>query len=445
MLPENFTWIWALDGWIVAAAVLCAMSCALLGNFMVLRRMSMMGDALSHAVLPGLAAAFIITGSRDSTPMLIGAIAVGVLTALLIQAIAQYGKVDEGASMGVVFTALFAVGLILIRRAADHIDLDPGCVLYGLLETIPVHLVSIGPYQVPRVVAVLAAMLLINIAFVALLYKELKISSFDPALATTLGINSTLMHYLLMTLVAATTVASFEAVGSILVVAMLIVPPAAAHLLTDRLGPMILASLVIAFLCGVLGHLSALIVPTWFGYTGTTTSGMMASVAGLIFLGVMLAAPRHGILSKLAHRRALSLRIIAEDVLGALYRVEESHRNDAAIAPSLTTEQLRHDLLVTPLSLGVALRTLRRRQWIEPVAPDAFRLTERGRAKASELLRSHRLWESFLVQQMDVKADHSHGTAERLEHITRPEMQQRLQQTISDTSTDPQGKPIPPG
>src|SRR5688572_14863449 len=185
----SIIWSWQIDGWIVAAGVLAAMSCALLGNFLVLRRMSMMGDAISHAVLPGLAAAFLISGSRDSTTMLAGAAIVGVLTALFTQMVNRFGKVEESASMGVVFTALFAVGLIMIVRAADHVDLDPGCVLYGDIVSVPFDFrMNVLGLAVPQVVVRLAVVLVVNLLFVALFYKELKLSSFDPELATTLGI-----------------------------------------------------------------------------------------------------------------------------------------------------------------------------------------------------------------------------------------------------------------
>src|SRR5688500_18404044 len=275
-----FSWHWHLDGWIVAAGILCAMSCALLGNYLVLRRMSMMGDAISHAVLPGLAIAFLITGSRASLPMFIGAAIVGVLTALFTQWVNRFGKVEESASMGVVFTTLFAIGLILLVRAADKVDLDPGCVLYGAIELVPLDLRELFGMEIPRAVVMLGIVFIVDILFVLIFYKELKISSFDPELATTLGLNSTVMHYLLMTLVAVTTVASFESVGSILVVAMLIVPAATAHLLTDRLPTMILVSAIIGLLSAALGQFAALTVPTWFGYSDTNTAGMMAVVAG---------------------------------------------------------------------------------------------------------------------------------------------------------------------
>jgi manganese/zinc/iron transport system permease protein len=294
------TW-YAIDTWIVVVGVLAAVSCALLGNFLVLRKMSMMGDAISHAVLPGLAIAFLVTGARASVTMFIGAAVVGVLTAVFTQWISKFGNVDRGASMGIVFTTLFALGLILIVQAADHVDLDPGCVLYGAIELTPLDVVwqpeLFGlTLAVPRAAAVLAAVTLLNLFFIVLFFKELRISSFDPELATTMGINANLMHYLLMTLVAITTVAAFEAVGSIIVIAMLITPAAAAHLLTDRLASMIVMSVVLAILAAVLGHLSALVVPGWFGFAGTSTSGMMAVMSGLIFTVVLFCAPRYGIL-----------------------------------------------------------------------------------------------------------------------------------------------------
>ncbi len=299
-----------LDTWIVVIGALCAMACALPGCFLVLRKMSMMGDAISHAVLPGLAIAFLVTGSRASFGMFIGAAIVGVITAVFTQWISSFGKVDRGASMGIVFTTLFALGLLLIVQAADHVDLDPGCVLYGAIELTPLDTtMTIGRLAIPRAAVVLATVLLINMAIIISFFKELQISAFDPALATTMGINATLMHYLLMSMVAVTTVASFEAVGSIIVIAMLIAPAATAYLLTDRLSVMLVISAVAAILSSALGHLSALTVPRLFGFESTNTSGMMAGATGLLFGFAWILAPRYGLLSRWFHRKNL----LAED------------------------------------------------------------------------------------------------------------------------------------
>ncbi|MFP6899065.1 MAG: metal ABC transporter permease [Roseibacillus sp.] len=285
------------DTWIVVVGALCAVACALPGCFLVLRKMSMMGDAISHAVLPGLAAAFLITSSRASFVMFVGAAIVGILTAVFTQWVSKFGKVDRGAAMGIVFTTLFAVGLILIRQAADHVDLDAGCVLYGAIETTPFQMVTIGNVELPRAALVIGSVLLVNLTVILLLFKELRLSSFDPELATTLGINANLMHYLLMTMVAVTTVAAFESVGSIIVIAMLIVPPATALLLTKKLGLMLVLSVVIGAGAAVLGHVGALTVPPLLGFRGTVTSGMMAAAAGLLFGLAWLFSPREGLIS----------------------------------------------------------------------------------------------------------------------------------------------------
>ena len=307
-----------IDTWIVVTGALCAAACALVGNFLVLRKMSMMGDAISHAVLPGLAIAFMVTGTRSSLFMFIGAAVVGVLTAVFTQWINRFGNVDRGASMGIVFTTLFALGLLLIVQAADHVDLDPGCVLYGALELTPLDVawrieIFDTIVAVPRAALVLLGVLAFNALIIGFFYKELKISSFDPELATTLGIPAQAMHYLLMTLVAITAVASFEAVGSIIVIAMLIVPAATAHLLTDRLSGMIIVSLVFGVLAAVLGHVSALVIPGWFGFSDTSTSGMMAVASGLLFAVVLFLSPTQGILWR--RYRAKGSQSLPEDSL----------------------------------------------------------------------------------------------------------------------------------
>ena len=429
----------SLDWWIVAAAALSAMSCALLGNFLVLRRMSMMGDAISHAVLPGLAVAFLLTGSRGSLPMFIGAAVVGVLTAAFTEWIHRFGKVEESAAMGVVFTVLFAVGLILLVRAADRVDLDPGCVLYGAIELTPLDMRTVWGVEVPRAVLMLGGMFLLNLIFTAAFYKELRITAFDPGLATTLGFNSTLMHYLLMIVVAMTTVASFESVGSILVIAMLIVPASAAHLITDRYGSMLILSMLFGALAAVGGHAAAITVPTLFGYADTSTAGMMAVMAGVLFALALMLAPRHGVLSRLYQHAKLSLRITAEDVLGLLYRCEESAMGLNIVAlPKVISAATGCRLWMARL----ALAWLQRRGRIEPAA-DGWKLTDSGRVAASQVLRGHRLWESYLARHVVLATDHLHASAERTEHYLTDTMRAALADEVQHVQRDPQGRPIP--
>lgn len=433
-------WNWGIDGWIVLVGILSACSCALLGNYLVLRKLSLMGDAISHAVLPGLAIAFILTGSRSSWPMFVGAIAVGGLTALLTEAITRYGKVEHGAAMGVVFSILFAVGLILIRQAADHVDLDPGCVLYGNIVQIPLDAIAT---TVPPAVLNLSIVLVLNLLFVGLFYKELKISAFDPDLATTQGINASAMHYALMIMVAITTVANFEAVGSILVIAMLIVPGVTAHLLTDRLGMMILLSLGVAVASAVWGHVLAAFGPGWIGLEASAnTAAMMAVVAGALLGAAILFSPQQGILAKVVHRAALSAQIVRQDILGLLYRWRELHDGRG--------QAMRRDDVLAAVGGGRiarrALRRLARLRSIERINLEGqahFRLTGSGVAEAVQLVGSHRLWESYLDKHFDLAADHLHAPAERVEHYITPEMREQLRDQLTDPTHDPHGKPIP--
>jgi manganese/zinc/iron transport system permease protein len=281
----------ALDTWIVVIAALTAFACALPGCFLVLRQMSLMGDAISHAVLPGLAVAFLWTGSRSSLAMFAGAAVVGVLTAVATQWISRFGHVDRGASMGIVFTTLFAVGLVLIVQGADTVDLDVGCVLYGALELTPLDTVFVSGLRMPRAALVLAAVCVLNLATILLFYKELRLSAFDPALARTLGKRPEAMHYVLMVLVAMTAVAAFEAVGSIIVIAMLIVPAATAQLVAKSLKAMLLWSAAIAIFSAAAGHVLALLPPL-LGLPGTLTSGSVAVVSGICFAIVALMSGR---------------------------------------------------------------------------------------------------------------------------------------------------------
>ncbi len=285
---------------IILTGALVACSCALLGSFLVLRRMAMIGDAISHAVLPGIVLAFLISGSRDSMFMLLGASVVGLITVFLIQSFKQSG-VQSDASIGVVFTSLFAVGIVLVSVYTSQIDLDLDCVLYGEITYIPFQTVSLlGLPELPKALLMISFTLLICLVVIGLFYKQFKLCSFDPALAAALGIPVAFFHYLLMGLVSMTTVASFESVGAILVVGMLIVPAATAYLLVDSLARMIGVSMAIGVLCSVLGYFAA-------AWLDASIAGCMVSVAGMLFVIAFLFSPSHGVLWKRIRMRKLAL------------------------------------------------------------------------------------------------------------------------------------------
>lgn len=265
--------------YIMLAGSLVAVSCALLGCFLVLRRMAMIGDAISHAILPGIVAAFLLSGHRDSITMLLGAGLIGIFSTFLIEFFHNTAKLQTDAAIGVTFTWLFAAGVILISVFAGQIDLDQDCVLYGEIAYIPLDLwwLDSQTHMGPRVVWVMAGLLALIIAFVYFFYKQLFITTFDPAYAVAMGISATLWHYALMGAVSLTTVVAFEAVGAILVVALLVVPAASAYLLTESLPKM----LWLAAFFGVVSAVGGYYLAVWID---GSIAGAMSVVAGLCFV-----------------------------------------------------------------------------------------------------------------------------------------------------------------
>jgi manganese/zinc/iron transport system permease protein len=278
----------------------------------------------------------------------------------------------------------------------------------------------------------------VNAVFVFAFFKELKLSSFDPALATTLGFNAPLMHYLLMTLVAVTSVASFESVGNILVVAMFVVPGAAALLVTDRLATMIQLSALFAAVGAIGGHLMAIIVPGWFGYRSTSTAGMMALAIGLIFTAAAIFAPLHGWLPRWRRRRSVARSILSEDIIAWLYRLEERGK-PASVSIKSLCESLLASHWMTRRVIGREARAGRLM-----VSERGVSLTDQGRSRARELVRSHRLWETYLAKELDLPTDRIHDKAEKLEHVTDRDLRTRLDEATAASGRDPHGSLIPP-
>jgi manganese/zinc/iron transport system permease protein len=286
----------ALVGSFVAA------SCALVGTFLVLRRMAMLGDAISHAVLPGIAIAFLLTGDRSPLPMILGAGVLGVLTVFLVGLLDRTRCLREDASIGVTFPALFSIGVILMSRYLDQVHLDIDCVLAGEIGLAPLDRLIVADRDWgPKSLWVTGVVLLVNLTLVLLLYKELKLASFDPSLAAALGISPVVVHYVLMSAVSVTVVSSFESVGAILVVAMLVVPPATAYLITDRL----LHMLILAVLLGIASAIGGYALAVW---TDASIAGAMAATAGALFVVALVLSPRYGLLARLLSRRHLAAR-----------------------------------------------------------------------------------------------------------------------------------------
>lgn len=286
--------------YIILAGSLVAITCGLLGCFLILRKMAMVGDAISHAVLPGIVLAFLISGSRDSVIMLLGAGIIGILTTVLIEFFHKKGNLQADASIGVTFTWLFALGVILISVFANEVDLDQDCVLHGEIAYVPLDLwiTESGLILGPRVLYVSGFVFLVILGFIILGYKELYLTTFDPAFATAIGISTVLWHYLLMAAVSLTTVASFESVGAILVVALLIAPPATAYLLTESFPKMLFVTALLGIVVSAAGYYLAVLVDG-------SIAGAMSSVAGLLFLLAFLFSPSEGLIAKRINQKLM--------------------------------------------------------------------------------------------------------------------------------------------
>lgn len=282
-------------------AVLAAIACALPGNFLVLRRQALVGDAISHVVMPGIVVAFIITGTVSTGPILLGATAAAILAALLIEVVKRVGRVEPGAAMGVVFPSLFAAGVLLLEQSdTSGVHLDVEHALYGNLESL-IWLAADGwsslfdtkaLADLPPELFRMAATALLIALLTATFWRPLKLSTFDEGFARTVGIPVVLVSFGLVLVSAIAVVSAFDAVGSIIVIAMLICPPASARLMTNRLEVQIIWSIIFATASAILGYVLGGYGPLWLGSDySVSAAGMIATVSGLILVATALWGP----------------------------------------------------------------------------------------------------------------------------------------------------------
>ena len=285
----------------ILIGIFASIACALPGNFLVLRRQALIGDAISHVVLPGIVVAFLLTGIVAAIPMLLGAAGAAIVAVILIEAVKRLGNIEPGAAMGVVFTAMFAAGVLILEQTdTSNTHLDVEHALMGNLESLiwfraegwhslvdPVALASL-PHELERIVVVCALVALLTLIF----WRWLKISTFDEGFAQALGLPVDLIGFCLVVVAAIAAVAAFDAVGSIIVIAMFICPPAAARLMTNSLERQIWWSVAFATVSAVLGYVFAGYGPLWFGgQNAVSAAGMIAAVSGAILGLACLFAP----------------------------------------------------------------------------------------------------------------------------------------------------------
>jgi manganese/zinc/iron transport system permease protein len=413
-----------IHAWAMATAAVVSASCALVGTLLVVRRMSLLGDAMGHAVLPGITLA-VLAGGRSGGPLVFaGAMSAALLTAWLTQALRAAGGPTEDAAAGVVFTTLFAIGVIIVSAAPPGTHLDAACVLHGELTFLPFDTVDVAGSAVPRAFISGLVVLCLLAAAAAATWKLQVFTAFDAAAARAAGLPVAAVSTGLLAATAMATVASFDAVGAVLVVAMLVVPAAAAELLTRRLLAMVLVAIALAVIGACVGYLAA-----W--RLDTSAAGMIAVVLGLEYVAAAVLAPEDGGVARVVGRLRLAWRVACEDRLAATWREEEGNGRGAAAAPGRSALERWAGWW---LQLNGSL-THRDGRW---------RLSPRGRRDAEMVVRSHRLWEAWLGRHAELPLDHLHPPAEWVEHHLGAEMRQRLEAETGWLGNDPHGRDIPP-
>ncbi|MFV9507561.1 MAG: metal ABC transporter permease [Oscillochloridaceae bacterium umkhey_bin13] len=359
---------------VIILAMLTAAACALLGTFLVLRRTAMISDAISHTILFGIVLAFLIIGDLRSPWLLVGATLTGLLTVWLVELLSRSKRVKEDTAIGLVFPLLFSLAVIMISRFAGNVHLDEHTILLGELAFAPFDRVTLLGLDLPRGFWVMGGILLLNGLFIGLLYKELKLSTFDAGLAAALGFAPVLLHYGLMSLVSLTAVGAFDAVGAILVIALMIGPPAAAYLLTDRLSSMLGLSVLIGMLSALAGYGLAVAL-------NTTIAGAMATMVGVSFVLVYLLAPQRGLVAGL-RRRQRQRWLFAQQMLAAhLLQHEDTPEASEECRAATLGEHLRWE----PIFVAGVLQRAEQAELVRREG-DLVRLTEQGRTLAVEAM-----------------------------------------------------------
>lgn len=293
---------------ILCIAILVSVACVLPGVFLVLRGVALMSDAISHAILPGIAIMFLLVHQLDSPLLIVGASLAGLLTVFFTEALIQTERLKKDAAIGLVFPLFFSVGVIIISQCARNVHLDVDMVLLGELAFAPFNRFILYDFDLgPQAVWVMGTILVINALFIYLFFKELALTTFDVTQAHLFGFLPMVLHYGLMTITSITAVGAFDVVGSIVVVALMITPPATAYLLTRRLPHMLFVSIGIGIVAAMLGYLCAM-------YFDVSIAGSIATMTGLLFVGALLFSPASGIVLHVYYRRQQRL-VLAQDLV----------------------------------------------------------------------------------------------------------------------------------
>ena len=408
-------------------SILLGITCGLLGSFIVVRKMALVGDALSHAVLPGVALGFLWGQTKDPFAIFVGATIAGLVGTTAVSVIKQTTRLKEDAALGLVLASFFAVGICLVTMlqrlpTGNKSGIDK--FLFGQAAAI-----SAGDVRLIAIVAVLA------VVAIAIFYKECLVTSFDVEFARAAGFPTQLIHHGIMLLLAFAIVVALQAVGVVLVSAMLITPAAAAYLLTDRMHWMLVLAALFGMVAGVLG--------AFLSFLGNNlpTGPFMVLGASTVFLAAFLLGPRHGILVRWWKRRSRADRVGRENTLKSIYHVLEQRAFHGEGVSLRELAQLRRESIEEARTESVELR----RHGLVSTHEEGNILffTPTGWQRACEIVRNHRLWELYLTNAVQYAPDHVHEDADKIEHVLGTETVRELERRLQFAKRDPHGRLIP--
>jgi manganese/zinc/iron transport system permease protein len=413
---------------VIAGVLLLGVSCGTLGCFIVLRRLSLMGDSLGHAVLPGVCLGFLVNKTKDPLWIFVGAVLSALLGSWIIGVIQRKSRLKPDAAMGLVLSGFFGLGVVLLTRFQNF--------SYGNQSGLNQFLFGQASAIRERDLWLIGAVGILIVVTVLLAFKELAITSFDEGFAASIGIPATVIHYLLMTLTAFAVVISIQAVGVVLLSALLITPAATALLLTERLKSMVLLSIVLACLGAVIG------VNLSFLGRDFPTGPFIVVILTAFFIPAYLFSPRHGVLSRRFRHWRQSLKTRRENRLKSLYFAifpdEERPADRTVSSPAerlvepagdgsgISISRLAAALGETESACRRSIAPLVRKEWAA-IDQNVVRLTPRGLHRARELVRNYRLWELFLTHEINIPYDHTQRDAEDIEHILGPQIVEELE------------------
>lgn len=432
-LSDQFARFFSMDDPLLRTVLLgslcLGLCCGLLGSFIVVRKMSLVGDALSHAVLPGVAIGFILAGEKDPVAIFVGAALAGLLGTVVVSLIKQTTHIKEDSSLGMVLAGFYGVGIVLITM----IQKMPLGNKAGLDKFLFGQAASLTNEEV----GVMAAVAIVSLVVVTVFYRQFLVGSFDAVYSKALGLPAQLFHYALMLLLAFAVVISLQAVGAVLVSAMLIIPASSAYLLTDRMHRMLILACLFGMATGVFGAFLSYLGPS------LPTGPLMVIAASVVFAVCFFFSPKHGVISRWVRFRNRVNSVRIENTLKAIYQVRESlgFVGDGVSYAALG-ERMREDYkeieararMLVKADLGHAKKSS---DTVE------MYLNPEGWLRACAVVRNHRLWELYLTKQAQFEPDHVHDDAEVIEHVLGEETVRELERLLDFPAKDPHGSLIP--